>query len=246
MNLLLLADGHVGFDITRWLNSHYREDLSLIVSLSKNDIYKEATAAGIPCIIFSSAEDVKQYCQHLKITPDLGFLTWWPKLVKDPLLGLPKHGFINTHPSLLPYNRGKHYNFWALVEQAPFGVTLHFVDEGIDTGDIIVQQSIPYDWEDNGASLYNKAIVATIELFKSSYPKIRQLNIQVHKQREGKGSLHISKELDPDSHIDLNKKYLAGDLLNLLRARTFPGHPSCWFEDDGEAFEVRVDIKRKV
>ena len=245
MKLLLMADNQVGLEIVQWLISEYWEDIVLVVTTSENEIYKTVLRASIPCIVSRSGKGVKDYLEDRGIIPDLGYLVWWPKIIKTPLLEFPRAGFINTHPSLLPFNRGKHYNFWALVDQTPFGVTLHFADESIDTGDIIVQRSIPYTWEDSGASLHYKAIEETINLFKDSYPEIRQLNIPRQKQDPDKGSFHLVKELGPASHIDLGKQYLARDLLNLLRARTFEGHPACWFEADGREYEVRIEIKEK-
>ena len=47
-----------------------------------------------------------------------------------------------------------------------------------------------------------------------------------------------------ESEIDLGKKYKAKDLLNLLRARTFSGKPSCWFRDEDNKYEVRIKIKK--
>jgi methionyl-tRNA formyltransferase len=124
-------------------------------------------------------------------------------------------------------------------------VSLHFIDASVDTGDLLAQQPIPYDWEDSGGTLHGKATKAIVNLFKESYPDFRQLKFQRRKQDSDKGTFHLSKELDPASHIDLDKQYRARDLLNLLRARTFPGFPACWFDDDDGQFEVRVEIKRK-
>jgi methionyl-tRNA formyltransferase len=245
MKLLLMADHSVGLGITRWLTDHYPEDLGLVATTAENDIFREAQKADIACTVFSSTEGIKKWFTDKGIVPDLGILAWWPKLLKKPLLEFPKLGFINTHPSLLPYNRGKHYNFWALVEQSPFGVSLHFVDEGVDTGDVVAQQPIPYDWEDTGGTLYQKAMEAMVALFKNSYPAIRRFNIERRSQDRQKGSFHKAEELDPASHIDLDKTYSARELLNLLRARTFPGCPACWFDDGRKQFEVRVEIKRK-
>jgi methionyl-tRNA formyltransferase len=73
-----------------------------------------------------------------------------PYLVKEQVINVAKYGVINTHPSLLSHNRGKNYNFWNLVEDAPFGVSLNFVDLGVDNGDIIFQKEIHKIWEDNG------------------------------------------------------------------------------------------------
>lgn len=245
MKLLLMADQHVGMEITSWLIDSYREDIAFLVCTSENDIFRYAQKAGIKCGLYQSGEEIVQDFQRQRTTFDLGILAWWPYIVKPPLLDFPRLGFINTHPSLLPFNRGKHYNFWALVEQAPFGVTLHFVDKGVDTGDIVAQRVIPYGWEDTGASLYSKASEEIIALFKERYSDFRQLDIQRRPQEIDKGSFHLANEIDSISYIDLDKQYKARDILNLLRARTFPGYPACWFKDDDQEFEVSITINRK-
>jgi methionyl-tRNA formyltransferase len=244
MKLLLMADSSVGVAIFNWLFREYPLDITIVITTSKNEIYEIATNSAIPCIVYESTEQILSHVEKNKMSFDVGLLAWWPKIIKHPLVSLPKYGFINTHPSLLPHNRGKHYNFWSLVEQTPFGVSLHFVDDGIDSGDVISQTEIKYDWEDTGATLYSKAQEGMLILFKKSYPKIRSLNIPRRKQVLSEGSFHLAKEIDNASLIDLNRKYIARDLLNLLRARTFLGKPACSFQDDGIQYEIRVDIKR--
>lgn len=245
MNCLLMADNNVGLAITLWLLDKYRADLALIVTTCKNEIYSVACDLNIPCYVFKSTEQICSCIDELSVKLDIGILAWWPKLIRPTLLSIPTHGFINTHPSLLPYNRGKHYNFWALVEQAPFGVSLHFVGDGIDNGDIVAQDSLHYDWEDNGETLYRKAGQAMVNLFKKTYPVIRTLNIPRQKQDLSCGSFHLAAELEKASFIDIAERYRARDLLNLIRARTFSGYPACWFTDAGEAYEVRLKITRK-
>jgi len=165
-------------------------------------------------------------------------------MLKKPLLYTPRLGFINTHPSLLPHNRGKHYNFWALVEQAPFGVTLHCVDSGVDTGPIVAQSTLAYDWCDTGETLYNKAKTAMVELFCKTYPILRTEQYDTKPQNAGMGSFHRASELESASQIDLDALYRARDLLNLLRARTFQGYPGCWFEEAGNCYEISVKIRK--
>lgn len=245
MKLLLMADSHVGLEILRWLLKEYPRDLALVVAASENEICDVARNARIPLLVYQSSEQVSKYANDGGIKLDIGVMAWWPTIIKQPLIALPRCGFINTHPSLLPHNRGKHYNFWALVEQAPFGVTLHFVGEGVDSGDIVAQTRILYGWEDNGATLYVKAQSAIVSLFKETYPAIRALNIPRRKQDLDRGSFHISGEIGAASQIDLERQYRACDLLNLLRARTFPGYPACWFRDGDEEYEARIEIKKK-
>ena len=241
MRVALFADGFVGVQIAKYLSEHFPEDLILVVTIARNEIFDFAQSSGIPACVF---DDEVQMSARLSEDCELGVLAWWPKLLKAPLLEVPRYGFINTHPSMLPYNRGKHYNFWALVEQAPFGVTLHRVDPGVDTGEIVAQQEIAYNWEDTGGSLFFKAREAMLDLFKKTYPTLRTGEIQSTPQPRDDGSSHHSSELEMASHIDLDRSYRARDLLNLLRARTFEGHPGCWFEDAGEQYEISIKMKR--
>lgn len=244
MRLLLMCDGHVGNAIAEWLLENHPEDLGAVVTVAESAVCLTAGAKNIPTFVFSSESQLQ--ATLVGLAPfDLGILAWWPKLVSSSILALATDGFINTHPSLLPYNRGKHYNFWALVEQVPFGVSLHFVDAGIDSGDIVAQQTIAYDWEDTGESLYLKAGAQMLELFKTAYPQIRSGAIPHTPQDARKASLHYAREIDVASRIDLDKCYTGRELINLLRARTFPGHPACRFEENGETYEITVNIKRK-
>jgi len=174
---------------------------------------------------------------------DLIVLAWWPYILKPELIGIPRLGCLNFHPSFLPYNRGKHYNFWAIVEGAPFGVTIHWVDVAVDCGDIAFQSRIDTSWEDTGATLYYKAQEEIVRLFKEKFSEIKAGRIPRIPQDLGRGSVHFARELDQVSRIELDRNYTARELLNLLRARTFPPHPAAWFVDDGKRYEVRIEIK---
>lgn len=242
MKLVLFADGAVGHAIAQFLLDSHPEDVEAIVTTGANLIRELATKSDVPALIFDKQDP--RAARQLARRCDIGVLAWWPWLLDEELLSGPSRGFINTHPSLLPFNRGKHYNFWALVEQAPFGVTLHKVDSGIDTGAVVAQRPIPYDWLDNGESLYKKAQNAMVDVFRESYPLIRSNAYEAITQDPTKGSFHRSSELDAASEIRLDAEYRARDLLNLLRARTFEGQPGCWFEDAGHKYEVTIHIRK--
>lgn len=177
---------------------------------------------------------------------DLGLLAWWPYLIKQEVIDTARLGYLNFHPSLLPYGRGKDPNFWAIVEGTPFGVTLHFVDPGIDTGPIAFQRELPVRWEDTGATLYQRAQDAIVELFQASLPRILSGDIPRVPQHEDGATSHLRKHLEPASVIDLEGTYRARDLLDLLRARTFPPHPGARFVADDGVYEVRLEIRRAV
>lgn len=243
--IIVLADGAVGEACVRWLLDHHKTDLALVVTVAENSIWQKATDAGTRTHVFKTSEQLMRVTGDLGIRPEIGLLLWWPKIIKQPLLSLPRRGFVNTHPSLLPFNRGKHYSFWSIVEQAPFGVTLHFVDEGVDTGDIIFQRSIETGWTDTGRSLFEKAQNEMTSLFKASYCDIKAGNYKRRPQPKEAGSFHTADEIGLATAIDLDRDYRARDLLNLLRAKTFEGLPGCTFSDAGRTYDIRVRIEEQ-
>lgn len=242
MKLLLMADGIVGNSITKWLIDNHKKDLAFVVVKEAGGyIARQCTSAKVQCGVLRG--DITTILEPKKY--DLGMLVWWPDIIPPWLIKIPKRGFINTHPSLLPHNRGKHPNFWAIVEERPFGVSLHEVEEGVDCGRIIAQKKIPFDWTDTGETLYRGAEHEMISLFKKTYPKLRRQNPKGHKNNLSAGSYHRSPEIEAASCIDLDSPTTARELLNRLRARTFYGHPACSFSDKGSTYEVITQIRRR-
>ena len=101
---------------------------------------------------------------------------------------------INLHISYLPYNRGCHPNFWAWMENTPHGVTIHHIDDGIDTGDIIIQERVYFPPKTTLVDSYNKLIERIERLFKKNIVKLLSYQY-ITKKQEGMGSLHYKKEL---------------------------------------------------
>jgi methionyl-tRNA formyltransferase len=244
-SIAVFADSEVGLFCARWLVSTHKKDISVVVTTCQNDIYHLAKESGVKTHVFQDDNSYLEYIDNEGVCADLGLLLWWPKIIRPSLINSAKGGFVNTHPSLLPHNRGKHYNFWALVEQCPFGVSLHLVEEGIDCGNIVAQKEISYTWEDTGETLYHKAIAGTKQLFVETYPDLRKLIFDSKAQDLSKGSIHFSSELEAASRISLDEPTTPRQLLNLLRARTFEGHPACSFCDDDVEYEVRIAITKK-
>jgi len=175
---------------------------------------------------------------------DIVFLLWWSKIVKKDIIDKAKVGFINLHPSLLPYNRGKHPYYWSIVENTPAGVSIHYITENIDDGNIICQADIDTDITTTGSDLYNKSIEKIIELFKNNYEKIIRQEITPRKQKVSDGTFHFSKELNKHSEIKLEEHYKAVDLINIIRARNFPNRPSSFFYLNGQKYYVNIEITK--
>ena len=80
-------------------------------------------------------------------------------LLPKEFLAIPKHGFLNVHFSLLPKYRGAAPIQWALINgETETGVTLFWLDEGMDTGPVFLQKRIPIQPEDDAESLRNKLV----------------------------------------------------------------------------------------
>jgi methionyl-tRNA formyltransferase len=248
MRFALFAADRVGFEITR-LFSEKKEPLSCLV-VDSNDpnnfndqIITDYRSAGGRVVIPSDAVYESDNIKVLKtLDLDLIILAWWPYIIQNDLIRLPRIGCLNFHPSYLPYNRGKHYNFWSIVENVPFGVTIHWVTEEIDAGDIAFQTVIQTSWEDTGETLYHAAQREIIKLFTNNFTAIKQGRIPKIPQDLTQGSFHFANEIEEASKIDLNLDYQARHILNLMRARTFPPYPGVRFTEDGKTFEVRIQI----
>jgi methionyl-tRNA formyltransferase len=250
MKFLLFAAGSVGYRIAKFFGDSH-EPLSCLVLDSKDNLGLNPAiieASGIyPQNVIYSKDIYDQETVYLlkNLQADLGILAWWPYIIKNPILGITRLGILNFHPSYLPYNRGKNYNFWTIIEDTPFGVTLHFINNGVDQGDIAFQSRMEKTWEDTGKTLYEKAQIEIVRLFIEKFPIIKSGDIPRIPQDTSKGTYHTASELDSASNIDLDSPYKARDLLNLLRARTFPPHPGAWFQDNEQEYDVRIEITKR-
>jgi len=101
---------------------------------------------------------------------------------------------INLHISYLPYNRGAYPNVWSFLEDTPKGVTIHYIDEGIDTGDIILQKEVLIDPEkETLRSAYEILHKEIQSLFKANWEKIKSCQLS-RQQQGGEGSTHFLRE----------------------------------------------------
>jgi len=121
---------------------------------------------------------------YLQLRPDLVILAFVTDIIPDSLLDIPSIGTICYHPSLLPKHRGASGINWAIIQgDTRTGLTILWVDKGIDTGPILLQKEVEIAPDDTTGSIYfNKlfpmgidAIVEAVDLIKSGKaPKIPQ------------------------------------------------------------------------
>lgn len=246
MRIAIFAADQVGLRVARFLGAQGESPTCLVLDAENRqglnaEIQEALGVRGSETILTNRPLRGRLAEQLGAFQPDLCVLAWWPYILKADVLAVPQVGCLNFHPSLLPHGRGKAPNFWSLIEGTPFGVTIHWVDDGIDSGDVAFQKRIPIAWEDTGETLYKKSLDALVELFEEHWPDIREGSISRTPQPE-LAVCHFQRDLENGSRIDLDRSYAGRDILNLLRARTFEPHPGAWFEDNGQRYEVRISI----
>lgn len=117
-------------------------------------------------------------------------------LIQEEVLDLLPGKVINLHTSLLPYNRGSAPNVFSFLKDTPKGVTIHLMDSGLDTGDILCQKELKFDEEkETFATTYDKLLEEIKQLFRENWQAIRAGELKPVRQ-EGEGTYHRMRELD--------------------------------------------------
>lgn len=248
--MIVLAADYVGYEIIDFLIKSNEQIDYLVLDEKNRGNYNEKIISTFTSkynkekIIYNDQLSDSNFLDILEnIHIDMGLLAWWPYIIKGKFLSIPKNGWINLHPSYLPFNRGKHPNFWCLVDETTCGVSLQLIDEGIDTGDILARKKIVTSWEDTGKTIYEKSRLAIIELFKDQFQTIKQ-HPQKMKQNTDEGSFHKSSEIEEICRINLDEMYSARKLFNIIRGKMFYPYPTAYFIDNGIKYSVTIKIEK--
>lgn len=175
------------------------------------------------------------------IGPDLLISAGFRHIIPEEVLSIPSQGAINLHPSYLPYNKGANPNVWSIIESAPAGVTIHEMTAEVDGGDVLAQKRVEKHPDDTGKTLYERQNAAIVELFIKNWTDIRDGNIDGTPQ-EDSGSFHTKSEFPALFELDLDAERRVGDVIDRLRALTYPPYNNAYFEVDGEQYYVEIDI----
>jgi len=246
--ILYFGNNWVGFEILKFLKQEKEEVIGLILHPDSRAKFKPEIINLLPEAILIEGDQLKNPEIIKRITelkPDMFISIYFGYILSPTLLKIPSNGTINLHPAYLPYNRGSDPNVWSIIDGTPAGVTLHYIDEGIDTGPIIAREKVEFDYIDTGKTLYKKLEIASIELFKKTWNSIKNDNIS-KKIPQKKGTMHYDKDFFTLDEINLNKKYNALELINILRARTFPPYKGSYFQINGKKYYVEIKITKEI
>ena len=154
------------------------------------------------------------------LQPDFLFSCYYRHMLKQPLLNLPRLGALNLHGSLLPRYRGRCPLNWVLVHgETETGVTLHYMVERADQGDIVGFKRVPITYEDTAVTLFAKLTAASLELIRETYPLLRAGTAPRLSQDHNQASYYGGRT-PADGRIDW--RHSAQQTYNLVRAVTHP------------------------
>ncbi len=249
MKIFLMANHWVGLEVAKYLKEQKEDE---IVGLCLHPPEKQKMAEEIRSVVGLSddrvfrAPDLNDHAKiaHIRMLgADIGVSCFWAYILRRSFFSLFPEGCMNFHPGFLPFNRGASPELWPFLEGTPAGVTLHYIDDGVDTGDIIAQRMVPVSPIDTGGTLYDRTLREITELFKETWPRIRLGQIRPIPQDHDKATLHYHHDRPKIEKLDLDAPTTGRKFLNLLRSRTFPPYPGCWFEEDGKKVLVSVDLR---
>jgi methionyl-tRNA formyltransferase len=245
MRVLFLGNNWLGWQVLRWLKEQAEEVVGLVVHPPARRRYGDqlsAEAGALPVFDGSRLREPTVLDSIRKLDCDIAVSVLFGYILQSNFLALPRAGCINLHPSLLPYNRGAHPNVWSIIEGTPAGATLHYIDTGVDTGDIIAQREVAVKSIDTGETLYRRLEHESLELFKETWPAVRTGDAPRLTQSGIAGTSHRACDAERIDEIELEASYKAKDLINLIRARTFPPYSGAFFRSEGRKIYLRLHL----
>ncbi|MEA2461334.1 MAG: dTDP-4-amino-4,6-dideoxyglucose formyltransferase, partial [Actinomycetota bacterium] len=181
----------------------------------------------------------------LELELDYIICVHFPYIVPQDVLEIPRVGVTNLHPALLPYNRGWHTPTWAILDDTPYGATLHFMSAAVDEGDVILQEPLAVSPGDTADDLYRRALRLEEEVFAAAWPLLVSKDPPRRPQDAGVATAHRPADLTDSGiqKIDLSQETTAEDLVRRLRAMTTNNvEEAAYFEVDGKKYRLQLHI----
>ena len=204
VNVIKLFTYEVASDLSRGQES--------IIDVAKEMNIDISSPSRISKVIIDEIKELK---------PDIIISAYYRKIFPKELINIAKLGIVNIHPSLLPNYRGPVPTAWAILNgENEFGITIHQVDSGIDTGDILVQKKYNISEKETGHDLYLRAMDLGAKLFIENFDDIVSGIIKPKIQQSGGSYFGKLK-----NKVLLNWKDSGKNIINQVRVRAKPYNP---------------------
>ncbi len=194
-----------------------------------------AQSVGVPLLVQPFRKNTaafEQFAAAVRRTEaELFLVNAYSMLLDAKWLGWPALAALNVHTGLLPEYRGANVLNWALVNgEREAGVTIHHLDEGVDTGDIVLQQRVAIDWTDTAVTLRDKLLAEIPPMLQQVVAMARRGNLPRHPQDSSRAR-HWPRRRPEDGLIDWS--WPAERIYNLIRALVAPWPGAFYIDADG-------------
>ncbi len=188
----------------------------------EGNLIREAVARGIPILLPEKASMPTFMTALKELHPHVLVSAGFRRILPREVLEIPEIAAVNFHPSLLPKMRGCDPWFWTIREgETESAATVHFMDERLDAGDIILQTVIPLIPAERAGTLFQKTLVESLRLIAPLLQMLRSGSVPRIQQDENRAST-FPQPRPEDYRIDWNKS--AVQISNLIRAsQCMPG-----------------------
>ena len=228
------------------------ENTNVVLVVTKKDAYvgRKKVLTESPVAICAHEHNIEVYKPNklkedyeyiLNKKPDIIITCAYGSIVPKVVLDYPSYGCINVHASLLPKYRGASPIVASILNgEKETGITIMYMDEGIDTGNIIMSRSIKIEDNDNSLSLSNKLSLLGANLLIDTLPKIFEgENFDIPQDNEEATYVGMLKR--EDEHIDFNNS--VENIKNQVRA--FSPEPYTFINIDDTEYKIsEVEIKK--
>jgi methionyl-tRNA formyltransferase len=202
----------------------------------KADPLKEAAiAAKLPVYQPASYRKPEVWEEFRALKPDLQVMAFVTLFVPEDFLNIPTHGSIQYHPSLLPKYRGPSAINWPIIQgEAETGLSIFWPDNGLDTGDVLLQKKTPIGFQDSLGSIYfDRLFPMGVEAMLESVDLVAAGKAPRIKQDESQATYEGRCAAD-NAHIDWGKPWR--QIHNLIRGCN-PA-PGAWTTLNGNTLQV--------
>jgi methionyl-tRNA formyltransferase len=206
-------------------------------------VVRIAREGGLETIVGLKAGDPAVLERLRACAPDVVFNMYGTALIPTEALTIPNDGFLNMHPAPLPRYRGRFSTVHAIFnDEREHGVTLHRIDEGIDSGPIIAQRMFPIHETDTAEDVWNRATDVGVSLFNEFLESwIAGAPIVATPQDESKAT-YYPKGLPNNGEIDWS--WDGATIKRFIRAMTFPPYPPPAFPLGERVFSITENGRR--
>ena len=154
-------------------------------AMSFSDVKQAAIELGLLVLQPKRARDEEFVNELRKINPDVIVVVAFGQILSKEILDMPKYGCVNVHASLLPKYRGASPIQWAVIDGCEYsGVTTMMMNEGIDTGDILLVEKVKLDSKETGGSLFDKLSGVGAALLVKTLDELEKGTVKPVKQNE--------------------------------------------------------------